>query len=338
MGVALWPLSKIWETAARVRVRLYRSGKLERRSLSRPVISIGNLSAGGTGKTPFVIWLFQELRRSGVHAAVLTRGYRRPRGDETLILSHPGVDAGSGGDEVQVMLRHGVAPVGVDADRFRAGRAMEAECHPDLFLLDDGFQHLSLSRDLDVVLVDSTRPPWQDRMLPAGRLREPLSALSRAHFVVVTRVQAWTEMEYALARLKLAAPRAGIVVARTRLSAPPGETAIAPGLAFAFAGIGNPKAFFADLCLAGVQVVGTRAFRDHHNYTVADLRSLQRRAEAAGAFQLVTTEKDAVKIGPALREESGMPIRVAVMTLDVEGGEKVVGSIVSLLKQARHED
>jgi tetraacyldisaccharide 4'-kinase len=341
MGIVLWPMGKLFEAGARTRAWLYRSGRLARRRLARPVVSIGNLSAGGTGKTPFTIWLFQELRARGVRPAVLTRGYRRPAGGRTLILRDAGEAAPTAGDEAQVMLRQGVAPIGVDADRFRAGRILELESTVDLFLLDDGFQHLALARDLDIVLVDSSRPPWRDRMLPAGLLREPLGAVARAQVIVLTRVQRWMDLEYAYARLKLASPRSRIFMASTRLVLSPElqatpsntqrEEASSAALMFAFAGVGNPKAFFADLCLAGLKVIGTRRFGDHHVYSVKDLRDLERRAREAGAGELITTEKDAVKIPPAMRAGITMPIHVAGMQMEVESGAELIARIESLI-------
>ncbi len=349
MGIVLWPLAKVFEAGARTRAYLYRSGRMPQARLGRPVISIGNLSAGGTGKTPFTIWLFEQLRARGLRPAVLTRGYRRPSRRQTLIVrAASSQEARMAGDEVQVMLRHGVAPIGVDAQRLRAGRLLESECSPDLFLLDDGFQHLELHRDLDIVLIDSLRPPWKDQPLPAGLLREPMAALTRAQFAVLTRVQQWTDYEYARARVKITAPRIEVLVARTRIELEHtaaaeqtgGEEGLGEGgppatpLSFAFAGIGNPKAFFADLCLAGVKVIGRRAFRDHHRYSAADLRDLERRAADIGAAELVTTEKDAFNIRPDLRESLAMPLRVAGMRLEVDGAEKLLDTIEAIARRS----
>lgn len=336
MNPALWPLARVWSLAARTRVALYASGRLEQKRLLLPVVSVGNLSAGGTGKTPFVIWLYQQLRGRGLRPAVLTRGYRRADPERTILLDEPAEWAATVGDEVQVMLLNGVAPIGVDADRFRSGRELEARGGVDLHILDDGFQHLQLARELDIVLVDSTRPPWRDDVLPAGRLREAPSALKRAAIMVLTRVQQWTDLEHVTARLRLINPRARLFLARTRVAAqpvapaypPPGSDPICSKLALAFAGIGNPKAFFADLCVAGAKVVATRAFRDHYRYTARDLNALQRQARKAGAEELVTTEKDAVKLSPELRVGLEMPLRVVRIELEVERGEELVDLVV----------
>ena len=347
MSLLLWPAARLWSLATRTRVRLYASGTWRQQRLERPVVSVGNLSVGGAGKTPFVIWLFSALVEHGLRPAVLTRGYRRPAGEETLLFTRAAhgaawtPDAVSAGDEVQVMLRHGLAPVGVDGNRLRAGRALEAKGAVDLHLLDDGFQHLALGRDLDIVLVDSTRPPWEDDLLPAGRLRESPSALRRAGVIVLTRVQDWTAREQLEARLRGVAPQAEIYRARTRLTGDVGaaEPSV-PGLAsassqpaLAFAGVGNPRAFFADLCLAGFRVVGTQPFRDHHRYTARDLRRLEQRARRVGAEALVTTEKDAANLPDSCRNGLELPLRVLGMELEVEQGAKLVDRVAGLVRK-----
>jgi tetraacyldisaccharide 4'-kinase len=325
MKSVLWPAARIFEAIARARVALYMRGRLRRRRLEAPVISVGNLSAGGTGKTPFVIWLFQQLGQRGMRPAVLTRGYGRDDRRQTLLLDREEPAEGAG-DEVRLMLRHGVAPVGVDADRFRAGLALKARA--DVFLLDDGFQHLALERDFDVVLVDCSRLPWEDDLLPAGRLREPPSALARAAAIVLTRVQKWTPLDAIRRQIRRWNRDAAIYVARTRLIDPaPKETALA------FAAVGNPKAFVADLCLAGARVVGTRGFPDHHRYSAADLRALERQAEAAGAETLLTTEKDDVNLPAAVRARLGLPLRVIRMELDVDDGDRLIDHFLTTKAQ-----
>ena len=327
MKSVLWPAARIFEAIARARVALYMRGGLRRRRLGAPVISVGNLSAGGTGKTPFVIWLFQQLCGRGMRPAVLTRGYRRDDRRQTLLLMDREEPAEGAGDEVQLMLRHGVAPIGVDADRFRAGLALKARA--DVFLLDDGFQHLALERDVDIVLVDCSRLPWEDDLLPAGRLREPPSALARAAAIVLTRVQKWTPLDAIRRQIRRWNRDAAIYVARTRLIDPvPKETVLA------FAAVGNPKAFVADLCLAGARVVATRGFPDHHRYSAADLLALERQAEAAGAETLLTTEKDDVNLPAAVRARLGLPLRVIRMELDVEDGDRLIDHFLTTEAQS----
>lgn len=329
-AVALWPAARMWSMAASVRTRLYDAGVFPRRHLRRPVVSVGNLSAGGTGKTPFVIWLFSELLARGVKPAVLTRGYKRP-GARDLLLTRNGAnpDALSAGDEAQLMLRRGVAPIGVGADRHRTGSMLETDLGVELHILDDGFQHLQLGRDLDIVLLDCTRPPWQDDLLPAGRLREPLHALARAHIIVLTRVQKWTEVPDLESRLRAWAPRAAIFTARTCLLGNSG--ALPAGPVLAFAGIGNPRAFFADLCVAGVQVVRSEPFADHYRYSVRDLLELEKRARDAEAEALVTTEKDAMNLPHTYRNGLDLPVRVVTMKLEIDRGEELVERVLSAI-------
>ncbi len=333
--VLLWPAARAWAAAARLRASLYSSGTLKRRRLPRPVVSIGNLTAGGTGKTPFVLWLFGELERRGLRAAVLTRGYRRL--DSSRILLFTGgvetADPAGAGDEVQLMLRHGVAPIAVAADRYEAGAALERQTACSLYLLDDGFQHLALERDLDIVLIDSTRPPWTDELLPAGLLREPVAALRRANVLVFTRIQQWSDAEGLLKYARELAPQADVFLARTQLAGSVPDAPIATGPVLAFAGIGNPRAFFADLCVCGLQVVGTERFRDHHLYTVKDLLKLERRAREVEAEALVTTEKDAVNLPQAFRKGLELPLRVVRMELQVERGRELVKRIVEMARK-----
>lgn len=345
MSALLWPAARLWSLAARARVELYRRGAFKQRRLARPVVSVGNISAGGAGKTPFVIWLFSELAARGYRPSVLTRGYRRPPGPDTLLVLGCQQDGSAAGDEVQVMMRHGVAPIAVDADRFRAGSALEAQPGGvSLHILDDGFQHLALARDLDIVLVDTSRPPWKDDLLPAGRLREPPSALGRADVLVLTRVQDWARLDELTGPLRDLAPRADIYLARTRLAgqaAHPGDAGnrgSSPGSvlqrpALAFAGIGNPKAFLADLCLAGIQVVGAQSFPDHHRYTAADLERLERSARSLQAQFLITTEKDAANLPSELLRRLELPLRVMRMELEVERGGDLVDRVEKLIRQ-----
>ena len=170
----LWPLSAVYGRLAWLRAAFYERGMLKQKRLSRPVISVGNLTVGGTGKTPMVIWLAERLLAKGLRVSILSRGYK-----------------GSGGtsDEIELMkLRlNNRVTFGVGSDRFEEGRHMEASA--DVFLLDDGFQHLQLARDVDILLIDAARSLGKEMMLPTGRLREPVSAMSRADFLLFTRAE-----------------------------------------------------------------------------------------------------------------------------------------------------
>jgi tetraacyldisaccharide 4'-kinase len=306
LAIALWPLSVPYGLAMRVRAWMYKNAWLKRKCLNRPVISVGNITVGGTGKTPMVIWLAERLLAEGKRVAILSRGYRGSSGTS---------------DEIELMRQRLQDRVvfGVGADRYAEGQRLEAT-GVDVFILDDGFQHLRLARDMDIVLVDSTRPLQHEFILPAGRLREPLSSLNRAHAVIFTRTE---QSELTISAIQKF-PQFAIYPAVTKLlgfrkqgvgdSHEPLRASIT-GSCFAFCGIGNPVAFFANLERWGLQLAGRRIFQDHHRYTSGEIAELERAAQSAGASALVTTEKDAHNIGQAL--SSRLPIEIAVVALEI---------------------
>jgi tetraacyldisaccharide 4'-kinase len=316
IATVLWPLSLIYAGGARLRAWLYARGWLKQQRLNAPVISVGNLTVGGTGKTPMVIWLAEQFLADGKRVAILSRGYR---------------GSGDTSDEIELMKSRlqGRALFGVGKDRYAEGRRLEAK-GVDVFLLDDGFQHLPLGRDVDIVLVDSTRPFHKQFVLPAGPLREPRSALHRADLVVFTRTDQSKRTLYLIQRF----PQFAIYPSVTKLlgfraySADGRGEALhgrIPGPVFAFCGIGNPDAFFFDLDRWGVRLAGRRAFADHHRYTVSETQELERAAEAAGAKVLITTEKDAQNIPP--NSFSRMPLEIAVISLDMPDAAKFLSDL-----------
>jgi tetraacyldisaccharide 4'-kinase len=301
----LLPLAPVYRGAVAVRRAAYRRGWMRRERLVVPVISVGNLSFGGTGKTPTVIALVRDLVRMGRRPAVLTRGYKRlDDGQAVVVGPDPRQTAAEVGDEPLEMARRlpGV-PVIVDADRARGGAEAQRQ-GADVVLLDDGFQHLRLERDLDLVLIDSGDPWGGGRLPPLGRLREPLSALVRADAVLVTKVPAqWrpvvAEIESVLDRL---APRLQVFVSRMRPNRVyvPGDGWREPEVlsgqrVMAFAALGRPDGFATTLSEAGAEIAVTRWFPDHHAYTDQELSELVEQAMAASAVP-VTTAKDAVKL------------------------------------------
>lgn len=288
----LWPLSVLYSSIARTKAWSYERGIFRKRKLPGTVISVGNLTVGGTGKTPMVLAIAEHLAEEGMHVAILTRGYRGK------------TEVGSSGvpqsDEVALLRERleGKVQLGVGADRYKSGIVL-AKHGIDWFLLDDGFQHLKLSRDADVVLVDATDPFGGGRVLPAGRLREPLGALRRAEIVVITRsVQAPSPAIEAIIRRHTSSP---IFYASTRLESvlriPRFDVALPredwqKARFMAFCGIGNPSAFFEDLRNWGFQVVQQRSFADHHEYTAREATELELAASNCGADALLCTEKD----------------------------------------------
>lgn len=289
----LWPLSVIYGAAAHLRLWCYRRGLFGKKRLDVPVISIGNLTVGGTGKTPMAIWLAERLVAMGKRPALLTRGHR-PRRNPTGTSERTS-------DEVLFFRRRfgeGV-PVGVGRDRYAAALRLQKSQKDkiDCFVLDDGFQYLKLQRDADVVLIDATNPFGGGFLLPAGPLRERPSALSRADLVVITRSEHSPAIESIVRRHSAAE----IFYAQTRFrsviqmeSPLPGNRAVEfrQHRYLVFCGIGNPQAFRDDLARWGIAVLGSTFFRDHHRYTQAEADQLQKLGEAMGATALLCTEKD----------------------------------------------
>jgi tetraacyldisaccharide 4'-kinase len=321
--ILLWPVSVLYSALMWLRAWLYTRGWLQQKRLDARVISVGNLTVGGTGKTPMVIWLAERFLAGGQHVAILSRGYR-------------GRDKNS--DEIQLMkarLQNRVA-FGVGRDRYAEGRRLASQ-KIDVFLLDDGFQHLSLARDVDIVLVDSSRPLRNESVIPAGRLREPRSALHRAHLVVFTRTELSELTVYAIQKF----PQFAIYPSTTKLlglrrHGLREESALIresyPDPVFAFCGIGNPEAFWADLERWGLNLVGRKSFRDHHRYTTREIRGLAEAAISAGAKALVTTEKDAQNLDNEL--PPSIPIYLAAIALELPDEAQFLRDLRERLKLA----
>jgi len=289
----LWPLSLLYSTVVILKSWCYARAIFRPRRLPGQVISVGNLTLGGTGKTPMVLCVAERLLGEGKKVAILTRGYKGGSNDST----------GRGepqSDEV-AMLRDrlaGKVQLGVGADRYRNGMTL-ARHGVGTYVLDDGFQHLKLARDANIVLIDATDPFGGGSVLPAGRLREPLSALRRADSVVITRsIQPSSPAIEAVVRRYTTAPvfYASMcldgVLRVPRLDVPLRREDWERARFFAFCGIGNPAAFFADLSRWGFQVADQRGFADHHVYTAAETAELERAASNSGADALICTEKD----------------------------------------------
>jgi tetraacyldisaccharide 4'-kinase len=303
------------------------------RSASRPVVSVGNLTVGGTGKTPMVAYLAEMASQMGGRPVLLSRGY--------------GAAAGRPNEEAVELARlcPGV-PHLQSPDRRQALEDWAAANPCDLAILDDGFQHRRLARDLDIVLVDALRPFGYGRLLPRGLLREPLSALRRVDVVVITRADLVSPQALALLKQTIAdraRPAAPILVAAhqpTGLVLADGSRRQADWLRgqeiAAACGIGNPGAFRRTLERAGGRVRWFEVFPDHYAYTPADLDRLIRAAEAAGVNALVTTGKDLVKWQPLLAAGQAPPVLVAALEVRLqvlEGEETLRRKIAALLRR-----
>jgi len=294
----LRPLSALFGAGVRLRNSLYDRHRLPQRRLTGPVISVGNLSVGGSGKTPFVLLLGELLKSRDVKFDILSRGYgRRSRG---VAVVNPAGSSAEFGDEPLLMARRLSVPVIVGENRYKAGMEAERRFGPQLHILDDGFQHRGLARDLDIVLV--TPEDAHDRLLPAGRLREPLSSLKRADVVVLAGGAA--EKAYPLEAKR---------VWRVRRNIAPVEI---PPRPVVFCGIARPEHFLFQLKLAGVEAAAQALYRDHHAYSERDVRDILELAGKSEAGGFVTTEKDAVNLGgylSALKPLAVVPVKMELV-------------------------
>ena len=297
-------IEPIYASIMRIRNRLYGAGILPSKSLGRPTISVGNITTGGTGKTPVVQWLCNRLSASGQHPVVLIRGYR-----ETV---------GGISDEQKLLADSGITVV-ANSDRLR-GAAAAMKDHPATtgFILDDGMQHRRARRDFELVLIHAAEPFGFNRIFPRGLLREPFSALARADAVLITHAD---EVDAAgLAEIDSIVHRYNNTSAIYQC-----DHVVRADLAgkkyFAFCGIGSPASFFTNLKSLGGECVGSRAFEDHHDYIEADLAKLVAIAKSAGAELLVTTAKDWVKL-ERFADKLALPIIRAELSLRFRPGDE----------------
>jgi tetraacyldisaccharide 4'-kinase len=317
----LWPLSVVYGAVVQLRVWLYARGILKQQRLNTPVISVGNLTVGGTGKTPMVLWLAERFLAEGKRVGILTRGYK-----------------GSGGtsDEIELMryrLKDRVL-FGVGKNRYEQGRQLE-EKGLDIFLLDDGYQHLPLARDVNILLLDGSRKFQRQWLLPAGELREPISTTLRADMIVVTRRAEHFAVEAHDSHTHSIFYSQTQLLGFRDLERPEEEkylTEIGPGPFFAFCGIGNPDAFLQDLRRWHVPVCGHKFFRDHHCYQQRDANQLKEAATKRGAAGFVTTEKDWVNLRTL--GKLPMPVYVAAISLSIRSESEFNACLERKLKSA----
>jgi tetraacyldisaccharide 4'-kinase len=281
--LVLGTLSAIWRAGHVANMSRAKSRKLE-----SMVISVGGLTMGGAGKTPFVAHIAQKLADAGQNPAILTRGYGRKSKQDVIVLRGESAPVEQTGDEAQTYVRQAAAHVGIGRDRYEVGRRMEQELHPGVFLLDDGFQHFRLQRDREIVLIDAL-DPLAGGVFPLGRLRESFDALARATAIVITRAEGRHTGIERLIRANN--PRAPVFRARI---VPQGE--LPEGPVGAFCGLGQPRTFWRTLEVLGIKAAPRLVFPDHHKYTQDDLKEIGRQAMEAGARTLVTTEKDMMNV------------------------------------------
>ena len=313
------PLSAIYGGIVGARNALYDRGLLSARRLQGPVVSVGNLSAGGSGKTPFVILLGELLKARGIRFNVLSRGYGRK--STGVLLVDPAGLAQEFGDEPLLIARKLQVPVIVGEDRYRAGRFAEAKLGPQLHLLDDGFQHRALARDFDIVLV--TPQDANDRLLPAGRLREELSSLGRADVVVLA--SGASAESFPVEGKTVWRARRGIVLPVGPKTLPPRPVV--------FCGIARPQNFVLQLRAANIEPVAEAFYRDHHAYSEKDIRELlelKQRSEAGG---FVTTEKDAVNLGTYLSTLA--PLAVVPVKMELSDAANAVDTMLQKIEERK---
>lgn len=327
----LLPLNPAYGLALVLREVRLRSGLEPVRKLHWPVVSVGSLSAGGAGKTPMTIALARALAGAGIQVDVLSRGYGRKSREPSCV--RPDGAADEFGDEPLLIARATGVPVYVAAQRYQAGLMAEAGTpieeespgRPVLHLLDDGFQHRQLARDVDILLVNQA--DWRDRLLPAGNLREPRNAARRASVIAIPADESEFEGE-----LRAWGWRGPIWRLRRAMELPAVDGPVA-----AFCGIARPEQFFSGLEGAGMRVLVRTAFPDHHQYSVSEIEGIVSSARAAGVTALLTTEKDRVRMGAAAANlPSSLPLMTAGLRIDIddEAIEWLQNSLLNLLPGA----
>lgn len=344
MTPALSPFSRLYGAVMKARRALYRAGSLRVHNLGVPVVSVGNLTTGGTGKTPLVEWIARDLAQAGRRVCILTRGYgRRNAGTRVVVSSGSEIlsDADHAGDEPLLLaeLLKGLAAVICDRDRVSAARWAVENFKSDAFILDDGFQHLRVARNFNVLTIDATNPWGNGKLLPAGILRESPAELTRADCILITRADDSNRtagLEREINELGNDRPifRSRMTLCGVRQvgqsKAPVAAESPKATPAAAFCAIGNPESFFSLLRRGGYQLCHTQAFRDHHVFTRADIESVARDARSRGAQILLTTAKDEVKLRKLSFE---MPCYAADIEIEIEGAEQLSSLIRQSLNQ-----
>ncbi|HEY8185468.1 MAG TPA: tetraacyldisaccharide 4'-kinase [Pyrinomonadaceae bacterium] len=352
-SVVLLPLNAIYSAVTRTRLAAYRRGWFPVSKLDATVISVGNLTTGGTGKTPLVEWLCRaiasarlaENSREAKRLCVLTRGYGRHNPKNQVVVSN-GVELLAGaheaGDEPFLLARNllGIAAVVANPDRVAAGEWALKNFNTEYFVLDDGFQHLRLARDLNIVTIDATNPWGGGSLLPYGRLREPRDGLSRADCVVMTRTDQVEDLPSTKAAvMRLAGGATPIFLSRmttSRIRKLDGEIANPESLRSkklgAFCGLGNPESFFNHLRGEGLIPAFTRAFADHHNYDQLELDALVKEAKSCGARGLITTAKDAIKLATLNLE---LPCYVLEIQISIDDEERLLDIVHTIVHRNR---
>ena len=340
----LVPFCWFYGSAVRIRNYCFTKGIFKQKQLPCIVISVGNIVAGGTGKTPAVAALATLLQQSGFQVSVLLRGYRR-RSSEAVTVVSDGENRlcsrEESGDEADMLARQlPKTPIIVGKQRYLAGKTTLDRFKSDILILDDGFQHRQLGRDIDILTIDATQPYGTGKLLPRGTLREPPTAVKRADIILLTRTDGiGVQTQHLKTELNRLAPHLPILESVHRptnlywLGDNPENTpfpinALAGKRLLAVCGIGNPEAFAATLAQYCPQAVELLAFPDHHVYTESDLQQIERCMKQGNAEWIITTQKDEQKLIPYATR---LPIAVLAVELVITDGEAVLMDAVSLL-------
>jgi len=349
----LYAPARLYAAGVRLRLALYRNDLLKSHRLNAPVISVGNLTLGGTGKTPFTAFIARYLRDEGHSVAILSRGYKRSGSGRVEVSDEKSVLRGplEAGDEpyLLAMACPGVRVL-VDKDRYAAGRWLSGRTPISAFVLDDAFQHLRLRRDLNLLLVDATEPLHKAEMFPLGRLREPLTGLRRADAVIVTRSDQHfdraafesaidrhcrkdTPVFYAYHEMTKLRP-----LTRMRCQGA-GEVDLPLKVirwdVAAVSGVARPGRFISDLQRSGMAIALRRDFRDHHRYTGEEFIEIIEQAQKVGAAAIVTTEKDAANIPADVVRSSMLPVYAAQIEFRCEDEVRLKKLILNAVSNRR---
>ncbi len=337
----LMPVSCLFGLAVRLRAWLYFCGFLRSYGCGKPVISIGNLTTGGTGKTPFTAWLVGELAKRGSKSVIISRGYRSANENHISCVEFKGSvfeDAKTFGDEPVLLALRTRAAVFVGRNKVEVARRAVVQEKPDVVIADDAFQHYRLKRSFDIVLLDATAPDWHLRLLPSGRLREPFSALRRADAIILTKVNL-TEAarvrdmrQRALSAIRAASAREALFLeveyqleqfvsleTRALIEA----NSLKDARVVLMSGLGRPEAFTRLVEEAsGCMVVGHEIFPDHHFFDDNDLAHVAKKIRQAKATKILITEKDAVKLdAKVVAKHISCEVLVSQLTLKFRGPE-----------------
>lgn len=344
----LFLFSIIYSQLAKIRASLYRNNILKKKEAEVPVISIGNITTGGTGKTPFTAFLAEELKEK-YKIAIISRGYGAAEDVEEPFLIKDGsdiyADAAQAGDELFMLARSNDDLIFIRSANRYQGSKLAAEKGADLILLDDGFQHYQLKRNVDIVLIDAEEPFSNNRVLPAGLLREPFAALKRADLFLINRsenIELNRVKEIKKSLNTLSPNNRGVFRAETVLD---NCVSVADQKkeeldflkekkVFAFSGIGSPDAFKKSIEAAGAELVSYKIFKDHYNYQKEDLLTLLDQYSASQADLILTTEKDAVKLFDFAEMIGTLPFYYLKISLEIDDREKLLKIIEEKIKQA----